>query len=88
MQARDRVLKAIRWHQAEIVRLNRRIAEITESAASASLSSGEGSKSYTNHSLAELRKLVADHQRSVVALENRLSGDALPVRRRVYTTRR
>lgn len=88
MQARDRVLKAIEWHRAEIIRLNRRIAEISEGAASASLSSGEGSKSYTNHALGELRKLVADHQRSIAALKRKLSAGSLPIVGRVYTTRR
>jgi len=50
-----------REHAREIKFIRQRIHEIESGAASATMSTGDGSKSYTNHSIAEFRREIGGH---------------------------
>lgn len=84
MSTRATYEKARAEHRQRIRLLQRRIDEIVAGAASASVSSGGGSKSYTNHQIAELRSEIERHQREIAKIDRALSG-GLP--RHVFTVR-
>lgn len=78
-------LKAANSRHAKRIRaLERRIAELSDGAQSASISSGGGSKSYSNFQISELRKEIAEHQAAISRNNARMAGG---VGRRVYIGR-
>lgn len=72
-------------HEKRIQALEARIDELREQAASASISTGGGSKSYTNHQIAALRAEIKEHQAAISRNLARIGGT---VGRRVYIGRR
>ena len=76
---------ANRVHAMRIAQLERRIDEIREQAASATVSDGGGSKSYSNHQIAQLRAEINEHRSAIVRNNARMNGGVV---RRVYIGRR
>ncbi len=74
--------------QRSIADLDRRIQEVATGAASASVSSGTGSKSYTNHSLSELRAMRESLVSRLNHINNALASGSTFGVRHVVTTRR
>ena len=72
-------------HAKRIQALEARIDELREQPASASISTGGGSKSYTNHQIAALRAEIKEHQAAISRNLARIGGT---VGRRVYIGRR
>ena len=72
-------------HAKRIHELEARIDELREQAASASISTGGGSKSYTNHQISALRAEIKEHQAAISRNLARIGGT---VGRRVYIGRR
>lgn len=86
MATKEQNLRAAnRAHAVRIAMLERRIAELVEQAQSASVSSGGGSKSFTNVSIASLRAEIKEHQAAIERNNARLNGGVV---RRVYIGRR
>ena len=81
----DNLKAANKRHLMRIAALEKRIDEIREQAASASISAGGGSRSYTNQQLSALRAEIREHQAAISRNNARLAGT---VGRRVYIGRR
>ena len=68
------VLNELRRLQVEVAELRRRRSEVLSGAASASISSGGGSKSYSNWSPAQFDAEIARILGEISALERSLAG--------------
>lgn len=81
------LVNEIRRLQAEVETLAARRTELLTGAASASISAGAGSKSYSNWDPERLAAAIAEDQRVIARLKRALSGRApfaissVPVRR-------
>lgn len=82
---RANLIAANKYHAGEVARLQALIRKISDGAASASISSGGGSKSYTNHDIPKLRAEIREHQSAISRNQARMAGGG--VGRHVYTTR-
>ncbi len=87
-KVKERLARARQMIKRDIRELDRVIREVASGAASASVSAAAGSKSYTNHSLAELRSLRSEYVARLAQINHALvngSGEAV---RHVVTVRR
>lgn len=82
-----KILQKIKELTTEYAEKKAHYDEVFKGAASASMSSGSGSKSYTNFSLAELRKELDRIVSQIERLKRRLAGLPAGGIRHVVTVR-